>query len=323
MQNIVPDILNLDLKKKRSMLRIFKPTTLRGNLERNKFFEGWFQKIYSKEQKASIVIIYGYATQNTQDKFGFIQILFPNQVNEIIYFNRNAFSCDPHQHIVRMGENVLTTEIINIKTNDFTIHLKLKNNQVSKTFKNSMGYSYFLPNLPCYHAVLNTGHRVSGEIKQKNERFIIENEPGYLEKNWGTSFPETYYWLHAVDPNDPAVSLLFSRAEIEWIGRKFIRHVGHVRYDQKQVDFRSLKNFTVSILNSSEDKHEVQMTSNTLQLNISISHKSKVQFKGPFDGGLSRDIIHFPDSIIQIRLVENSKIRMLHLIGNFENLGAF
>ncbi len=68
MQNIVPDILNLDLKKKRSMLRIFKPTTLRGNLERNKFFEGWFQKIYSKEQKASIVIIYTLWTSGMPSK---------------------------------------------------------------------------------------------------------------------------------------------------------------------------------------------------------------------------------------------------------------
>jgi hypothetical protein len=186
-----------------------------------------------------------------------------------------------------------------------------------------MGYNYFLPNLPCYHAVLNAGHRVSGEIKQKNERFIIENELGYLEKNWGTSFPEKYYWLHAVDPNDPQVSLLFSRAEIQWIGKKFIRHVGHVRFDKKQVDLRSLKNFTVSIQNSSKDKHEIQMTSKTLQLDISIIQRSKVQLKGPINGKLSRNIIHFPDSIIQIRLTENSKIRMLHLIGNFENLGAF
>jgi hypothetical protein len=222
-----------------------------------------------------------------------------------------------------MGENLLTTEIIQINTKDFKIHLKLMNNHVSKTFKNSMGYNYFLPNLPCYHAVLNTGHLVSGEIKQKNERFIIKNELGYLEKNWGTSFPETYYWLHAVDPNDPQVSILFSRAEIEWIGKKFIRHLGHLRFDEKEVDIRSLKNVTVSILSSCKDKHEIRIASKTLQMEISITHNNKVRFKGPFNGKLSRDIIHFPDSIIQIRLSENNKTRMLQLVGNFENLGSF
>jgi hypothetical protein len=305
------------------MFRIFKPTTLRGNLERNTYFEGWFQKIYSKEHNSSFVIIYGYATSNTEDTFGFIQILFPNKTTEIICFNRNEFSCDPNRHIVRMGENLLTTEIIQINTKEVKIHLKLMNNHVSKTFKNSMGYNYFLPALPCYHAVLNTGHLVSGEIKQKNERFIIKNELGYLEKNWGTSFPETYYWLHAVDPNDPQVSILFSRAEIDWIGKKFIRHLGHLRFDEKQVDIRSLKNVTVSILSSCKDKHEIRISSKTLQIEISITHNHKVRFKGPFNGKLSRDIIHFTDSIIQIRLSENNKSRMLQLVGNFENLGSF
>jgi hypothetical protein len=164
---------------------------------------------------------------------------------------------------------------------------------------------------------------VSGEIKQKNERFIIKNELGYLEKNWGTSFPETYYWLHAVDPNDPQVSILFSRAEIEWIGKKFIRHLGHLRFDEKEVDIRSLKNVTVSILSSCKDKHEIRIASKTLQMEISITHNNNVRFKGPFNGKLSRDIIHFPDSIIQIRLSENNKTRMLQLVGNFENLGSF
>ncbi len=305
------------------MLRIFKPTSLRGNLERNTYFEGWFQKVYAKEYQSSFVIIYGYATQNTEDKFGFIQILFPNKATEIIYFNKNEFSCDPDRHIVRMGENLLTTELIQINTKDLNIHLKLMNNQVVKTFRNSMGYSYFLPNLPCYHAVLNTGHRVTGEIKQKNDCFIFEDELGYLEKNWGSSFPKTYYWLHAVDPNDPQVSLLFSIAEIEWIGKKFNRHVGHVHFDEKQLDFRSLKNVAVSFQRSSKDEHEIRLTSKTLQMEITIRHRSKVQFKGPSKGRLSRDIIHFPDAIIQIRLSENNKVRMLHLIGNFENLGSF
>jgi hypothetical protein len=58
-------------------------------------------------------------------------------------------------------------------------------------------------------------------------------------------------------------------------------------------------------------------------MDISITHRSKVQFKGPFNGKLTRDIIHFPDSIIQIRLLENNKIHTFNLIGNFENQGFF
>jgi hypothetical protein len=303
------------------MFRIFKPTTLRGNLERNTYFEGWFQKIYSKEYNSSFVIIYGYATRNTEDTFGFIQILFPNKTTEIIYFNRNEFSCDPDRHIVRMGENLLTTEIIQINTKDLIIHLKLMNNHVSKTFKNSMGYNYFLPNLPCYHAVLNTGHLVSGEIKQKNERFIIENELGYLEKNWGTSFPENYCWLHAVDPNDSQISLLFSLAEIKWLGKKFIKHVGHFRFDGTQIDLRELNNIAVDYLTLSRNKQVIRITSKTILIEISITIGNKVIFKGPAEGKLSRDIIHFTDEVIDVSFIQNNKTRMFRLVGNFENIG--
>jgi tocopherol cyclase len=305
------------------MISILKPTTLRGNFEGKNYFEGWFQKIYSKEYNASFVIIYGYATRNTKDKFGFIQVLLPNSAPKIIYFNRNILSCDAERHILQMGDNLLSTDIIQINTKEFEIYLKLMNNQVLRTFKNSMGYYYFIPNLPCYHAVLNTGHQVSGEIKLKNDRFALDNELGYLEKSWGTSFPKTYYWLHAVDPNNPQVSLLFSSAHIEWIGKKFIRYVGHFRFDKKQVDFRFLNNFAASILSSNKYKHEIRITSKSLQMDISITHRSKVQFKGPFNGKLTRDIIHFPDSIIQIRLLENNKIHTFNLIGNFENLDFF
>lgn len=126
-----------------------------------------------------------------------------------------------------------------------------------------------------------------------------------------------------MDPEDPKVSLLFSIAEIEVLGKKFIRHVGHVRYDEKQLDFRSLKNVAVSFQRSSKDEHEIRLTSKTLEMGISITHRSNVQFKGPFNGTLSREIAHFPDAIIQIRLSENNKIRVLQLIGNFENLGSF
>jgi tocopherol cyclase len=305
------------------MLGIYKPTTLRGHLERNNYFEGWFQKIYSKELNASIVIIYGYATQNTTDKTGFIQILLPKKTPEIIYFNRNEISFHPKEHIVRMGENLLTTESIQIHTNDIHMFLKLTNNQVTQTFKNSMGYYYFVPHLPCYHSVLNAAHQVSGEIQLKEARYVLNNENGYLEKNWGTSFPESYIWLHAVDPLDAKVSMLFSIAEIKWLGIKFLKHVGHFCFDDKQIDLRSLNNFAFTYQRPSKDNYQIQIKSSTLQIEISIALGNNILFKGPQGGKLSNDIIHFIDADIQIRLSENNKTRTFHLVGNFENIGSF
>ncbi len=82
-----------------------------------------------------------------------------------------------------------------------------------------MGYSYYIPTLPCYHSVLNKSHLISGEIQYPDNNYLLDNALGYMEKNWGTSFPDNYFWMHAVDPTNPSISLLFSQAEIKWLGK--------------------------------------------------------------------------------------------------------
>jgi tocopherol cyclase len=304
------------------MLGINKPTSLRGYFTRNKYFEGWFQKVYSTKHKASFVIIYGYATSNSYENFGFIQLLIPDKASEILYFSKNEISFDSERHIVRMGDNLLTTELISIKSNDITIDLNLLNNQPIGTFKNSMGYTYYIPKLPCYHSVLNTSHCVSGEIEFKKARYLFDKEIGYLEKNWGTSFPENYCWLHAVDPNDSQISLLFSMAEIKWLGKQFIKHVGHFRFDGTQIDLRELNNIAVDYLTLSRNKQVIRIASKTILIELSITVGNKVIFKGPAEGKLSRDIIHFTDEVIDVSLTQNNKTRLFQLVGNFENIGS-
>jgi hypothetical protein len=45
-----------------------------------------------------------------------------------------------------------------------------------------------------------------------------------------------------------------------------------------------------------------------------------VLFKGPEDGALQRDIIHYTDAIIEVKLKRNSVTRLFRLVGNFENV---
>ena len=305
------------------MLEKYKPNSIRGTFERNKFFEGWFQKVYSKAHKASFILIYGYATHNSDDAFGFLQILIPNQTPEIIYFPKNEVSCDIEKHIIRMGKNLLTTELIRIEINGLSIELNMKNTDPFRTFKNSMGYTYFIPNLPCYHSVLNSAQSVSGEIQHKGVRYTLNHEIGYLEKNWGTTFPESYFWVHAVDPNNPAISLLFSRAKIVWLGKTYIKHVGYLRFDGQQIELRALKNVTVSNSNISPENRIVQIRSASAQLDLTLEYGREVLFKGPKDGALSRMIAHQTDANIKVSLTYENRSQQFQLVGNFEDIGSF
>jgi tocopherol cyclase len=304
------------------MLRKYNPSSLQGGFDRDKYFEGWFQKVYSAEHKLSFIIIYGYATRHSHDTFGFIQVHIPHQEPVLMHFPKDEVFCDPAQHLVRMGKHTLSAKEIAINTEEMGINLSMMDNEPIRTFKNSMGYSYVIPNLPCYHSVLNKAHAVSGEIRNIQKSYSFVNEIGYLEKNWGTSFPEKYLWLHAVDPKDPEVSLLFSQAEIVWLGRKFTRHVGHLHYDGKVLDLRKLKKCVVSISNISSHNQLIRISSTSIQLELLIALDQKILFKGPQDGVLSRDILHHTDARMDVSLTHGSHTRLFSLVGNYENIDA-
>lgn len=304
------------------MLGKYKPSSLKGAFNRNNYFEGWFQKVYSSELQASFVIIYGYATANSLDTFGFIQLLLPGKLPRLLYFPKNEITCDKDRHIMVMGKNKLSKDAIEIDTKDISIKLNFKNNQLIQTFKNSMGYSYFVPSLPCYHSVLNASHFVSGEICYDDGQYSLVNEMGYLEKNWGTSFPENYFWLHAIDPKNPQISLLFSRAEIKWLGKKFIRHVGHLRFDGIEIDLRELRNISIITLDQNTEVQIIRFESKSLKLYISINIGKNVILKGPTNGALSRDIDHHADAVIDVKMTTENKIRQFQMVGNFEKINT-
>lgn len=304
------------------MLARFIPSGLRGTVNRHNFFEGWFQKVYSIEHRASVVIIYGYATKNPPERFGFIQILVPGEYPISYYFPKEEVTMDPTNHIVRMGKNLLSIKELLISTELIQINLKMSVTYPIRGLKNSMGYSYYLPNLPCYHAVLNPAHFVSGTIQINGRSTVLTNERGYLEKNWGISFPQDYLWLHALDPTDSGVSVLFSHASIEWMGKSFDKHLGHIRFRGTEIDLRELRHVDIRCVKKSPSEYRISLISKTITLVIEVESVRQVVFKGPNSGKLSRDILHHADSNIFITLTSESHNESFKLIGNFEDIGS-
>lgn len=305
------------------MLARYIPSNLRGFMNRPSYFEGWFQKIYAVEHRASVLIIYGYATQNPPERFGFIQILLPNERPLLYYFPKHEVDLDLTNHVVRMGNNLLSTQEITIASEVLQMNLRLSVKHPVQSLKNTMGYTYYIPNLPCYHAVVNPAHWVSGDIQFNGNSIELTNERGYLEKNWGTSFPQDYLWLHALDPSDSGVSLLFSCASMHWMGRTFRKHVGHIRYKGIEMDLRELKQVTIRCVKESSLSYSITLSSKTISLRIEVVSVRQVTFKGPDQGQMSRDIIHHADANMLVTIRTDVFQESLQLIGNFEDMGSF
>lgn len=301
------------------MIKKFNPTLLQGNIGKQNYFEGWFQKIYSPEHDTTFIIIYGFATGNDTENKGFIQLYIPE--NKVIHlnFHENQIVLDKNNHNIKFGENIISNEQIYILTDKIQINLSIHNQEFSPFKHNSMGLYYLVPNLPCYHSVLHKSSTINGIIIVDETKIELNNTIGYLEKSWGTSFPDKYFWMHAQDPTNLANQVLFSQAEIIWKNKTFIKHFGYLLLDGKYVNLGKIhrKNITSKFI--SNKKLSISLNNLGIILNYNLNDEKRILFKSPIHGKMSNQITHNTEVSIIIKNDRNPLINNILLKGNVEN----
>lgn len=301
------------------MLRRLHPTLLQGHINQFNYFEGWFQKVYIPEQNKSIIIIYGIATGNELTKTGFIQLLVPGHEVIHIDFHRDEIALSKRKHEVKLGRNYFSSNRIHIEYKLVELDLEIIPQTKKALKQNSMGNFYLVPGLPCYHSVLQINSSVKGIVKINNELIHIARSSGYLEKNWGTSFPEKYFWMHAQDPINSTNQVLFSQAEMRWRNKTFIKHVGFIQLNGKSFDLRKIrrKHLVCNVYNSNQLELSIGPIDTTF--NFDLSEANNTSFNSPCNGKMSNKIIHNIDVPVLLEINDKTLKNSILLNGNIEN----
>ena len=300
------------------MLKRLKPTQLQGNLDKVNYFEGWFQKIYSQELKVTFIIIYGFATENTDDEIGFIQIHIPEQPIIHLKFNKADVYLDKFKHHIQFGSQLISNEKIYIKTECLQIDLSITTDAANKVKFHTMGNYYLIPGIPCYHCVMIKNSSVKGVIIYNEKVYPLSSAFGYLEKNWGHSFPKKYLWLHAKDPTNPSNQLLFSQADILWSNRLYKKHFGFLEVNGMSTDFRKIKRNKI-IVHLSSTGICITLDDFIIEVEIPSKFKTPILFESPSKGMMNDRISHFSDVRCSLKSKNNKGIIHSKMIGNVEN----
>ena len=48
--------------------------------------------------------------------------------------------------------------------------------------------------MECNHAILSMQNRIDGLVNVNHNKISFNNSIGYIEKDWGCSFPKSYIW---------------------------------------------------------------------------------------------------------------------------------
>lgn len=156
------------------------------------FFEGW----YFKEQSAELTIAFipevSYDEKGTPS--GSLQIVLPDRSYYYTYKNPINMNLNRTMFIV-MEKNVFTDACIHIDIEESDLKIKgdiYFDDAAGRAF-NVMGPLSVFP-LPCKHGILSMEQRLSGSLEIDGKVYDFDGGKGYLETDYGKSFPERYMW---------------------------------------------------------------------------------------------------------------------------------
>jgi len=201
------------------VFRAWYPEAYQGTHRKKGYFEGWYLKLIDSPGKTIFALIPGVSTgRSRNDAHAFIQLI--NAVTgktEYFRFALEAFSADDRKFDVRIGSNHFWDGGMQVNLQNETTSLSgsLRFEQIEKyptslLHPGIMGPFSFIPWMECYHGVVNISHTIVGSLMYNGGALDMTGGEGYIEKDWGKSFPKSWIWMQANHFSTPKASFMFS-----------------------------------------------------------------------------------------------------------------
>lgn len=197
------------------------PEWYHGSGKRPPFFEGWYYKLISADQVRRYAIIPGiFLSDDPARHHAFVQV-FDGMSGHATYhrYPPEAFHAEPGNFDVRIGSNRFRLDHIDLDIDDEQRCIKGTLNfgvgegwPVSVTSPGVMGWFGWVPIMECYHGVLRFDHLITGNMSVNGEVLDFSGGRGYIEKDWGKSFPAGWVWMQTNHFSQPGISFSASIA---------------------------------------------------------------------------------------------------------------
>lgn len=306
---------------------MIKQAFFQGQNKKRRYFEGWYFKCISVDRKHAIAIIPGMAIDPQGKKHAFIQII--NAVNGKTWYHHfpySEFNAKLDQFYVEIENNGFNAGglSLNIDTEEGAIKGQLTFNHcrpfpTGRKNPGIMGPFGLLPLMECYHAIIHLYHEIKGNIELDGEILDFNGGVGYIEKDYGRSFPKTYLWLQASHFEKRNASFVFSRANIPFLGMEFPGFFAYFT-DFKEITVRFATYNYSRLVKWEVDKEKGICTGELKGPAGKLAFRGQMacggKLRAPVDGLMDREIVESITAEVWLRLT-NSQGEVL-----FESLSS-
>jgi tocopherol cyclase len=197
------------------------------------FFEGWYFKFADAAERRIRAVIPGVFLASSkfpeQESHAFIQTL--DGLSGESHYHRyplQEFHASPEEFDIRIGPNHFRKDLLHLEIErpeqSLAGELSFRGTTpwpVTLASPGIMGWYAYVPFMECYHGVLSFDHAVEGSLMIQNQMADFSGGRGYIEKDWGKSFPRGWVWMQTNHFAERGTCLTASAARIPWLGTAF------------------------------------------------------------------------------------------------------
>ncbi|MFB6320663.1 tocopherol cyclase family protein [Saccharicrinis sp. FJH54] len=287
---------------------LFHPERYQGIGKTKRYFEGWYYKLVSADERKALAVIPGVAMDENGEKHGFIQILDGRAFTSEYYrFGFNTFRYATDKFEIHLGNSRFSGKELILDEQDIKGKVTLINPvswPSSVLSPGIMGPYTFVPFMECYHGILSMDHTLKGTLTYKGEKFDFTGGKGYTEKDWGHTFPSAYFWMQTNHFSKPGISFKASVAKIPWLSSSFTGFIAGVWYNKRLYRFTTYNG--TKLLKSDADQKSVQLIlrNKSFILTVAAHRHNETELASPVSGLMDGRIKESMTAEIDVRLTD-------------------
>jgi tocopherol cyclase len=277
----------------RNIIKIWQPAMYQGKNRMQGYFEGWYYKFTDKHGQNTGAIIPGVSfSPDGKHSHSFIQYLDNSGVFSRYYsFDIKYFTYAQNKPEIRIKDSFFSPSGIDIDIQDGSDNIKgslrfrgINPWPVSLFNPGAMGWYAFVPFMQCYHGVLSFDHEIEGQLTLNSKNVVFNGGRGYIEKDWGRSFPSYHIWLQTNHFEEVGTSLMVSIANIPWLGKYFDGFLIGFWYQNHLYKFTTYTGAKISLFQYQQGFLILHVESRQHRLEIQIPYTRGAQLLTPVLG---------------------------------------
>lgn len=270
--------------------RVLNPDWYHGHKRQAPYFEGWYFKVISADEKHRFAFIPGiFKHHDPAESHAFIQVL-DGMKGKMSYhrYPVESFRAVDGAFDVHVGESRFRRDCVQLHIDDehgqiigqLDLH-DLTPWPITLWSPGIMGWFGWLPNMETNHGIVSLDHRITGAVRFDDTVIDFNEGRGYAEKDWGTNFPKGYIWHQTNHFDAPGTSLIGSIATVPQMGATFAGFIVGFWHQGKLYRFTTYNGSRVTRLRVDEDHVEWELENRQHYLRLVAERAPGTRLKSP------------------------------------------